>query len=302
MTSLSSFFARRLAERPWLLADGATGTNFFNRGLQAGEAPELWNLSHSDKVRAHYRDFIDAECDIVLTNTFGGNAERLRLHDAASRTHEINLAAAELLCEEAALAGRDDLIVAGSMGPSGSLMAPLGTLRPDEARDIFYEQAKALKEGGVHCAWIETFSSLEEAEAALDGAAAAGLESVITFSFDTAGHTMMGLAPQDLPGKLSRAGAPPAAFGSNCGAGLADFLESFACLAGACGEGDVLVAKANCGVPEYRDGAIHWPADAEQMSAWARAVRDLGARIIGGCCGNTAEHIAAIRRGLLEAN
>ncbi|MGR4000807.1 MAG: betaine--homocysteine S-methyltransferase [Alphaproteobacteria bacterium] len=293
-----NFFAQQLKTRPWLLADGATGTSFMRRGLESGAAPELWNVERGEEVRAHYRDFLAIGADIVLTNTFGANAERLRLHGAESRVGELNCAAAELLCEEARNAGREDLIVAGSIGPSGSLIAPLGTLAPEAAREIFYQQARALKAGGAHCAWIETFSANEEAQAALEGAAAAGLESVITFSFDTAGHTMMGIAPEDLSGRMAEMDAPPLAFGSNCGAGLADFLESFRRLVLGSKVGDILVAKANCGVPRYCDGELRWPADVGQMAHWACAVRDLGARIIGGCCGNSPAHVGAMRDAL----
>ena len=117
-----------LAERPWLLADGATGTNFFARGLEHGDAPELWNLSRPDEVIAHYRSFIDAGSDIILTNTFGGTRNRLRLHKAEEQCVELNRAAAELAKEAARLSGREEVIVAGSIGPTGDLFQPLGPL------------------------------------------------------------------------------------------------------------------------------------------------------------------------------
>lgn len=284
---------KQLEKRSWLLTDGATGTNLMNYGLGPGEPPELWNLDNPEKVRKHYNSFIDAGCDVILTNTFGANSERLKLHNAEDRVYEINQTAAKLLCEEVKASGRD-VIVAGSIGPTGSLLSPLGTLEANDARTVFRLQAEALKAGGAHYAWIETFSALEEAEAALNGVKDAGLESIITFSFDTAGHTMMGVAPEKLPEKIKEMETQPVAFGSNCGAGLDSFIKSFERIANAKQEGDILVAKANCGVPEYKDGAVRWPADHTQMVEWAKTVRKLGAQIIGGCCGNTPEYVAAI--------
>ena len=150
-----------LSARPWVLADGATGTNLFALGLEHGDAPERWNLEETDKVKAHYRSFIDAGSDLVLTNSFGGNASRLRLHGAQGRVAELNRAAAELAREVADTAPRKPL-VAGSMGPTGEIMAPMGALSHNAAVEMFHQQAEALKQGGADLLWVETISAVEE--------------------------------------------------------------------------------------------------------------------------------------------
>jgi 5-methyltetrahydrofolate--homocysteine methyltransferase len=205
-----------LAERPWLLADGATGSNFFDRGLQSGDAPELWNTEHPERVADLERAFVEAGADIILTNSFGGTRYRLKLHKAQSRVAELNEQAAHIARLEADRADRP-VLVAGSIGPSGEILEPLGALSRDDARDAFAEQAVALARGGADILWIETMSSVEETEAAVEGARAAQLPIVATLSFDTNGRTMMGITPFDLAGLHRRHGL--AACGSNCGVG-----------------------------------------------------------------------------------
>lgn len=198
-----------LAERDWLLADGATGTNLFAMGLEAGEAPELWNLTAPEKVRALYDGAVGAGSDLFLTNSFGGNASRLRLHDAADRVHEINRAAAAIAREAADAAGRP-VVVAGSMGPTGEIMAPLGPLTIEDAADMFEEQARGLLDGGADVLWVETISAPDEFRAAEIGIGRTGAPWCGTMSFDTAGRTMMGVtAARD--GRARRRALPPAA-------------------------------------------------------------------------------------------
>ena len=180
---MSNLFLKLLDEKPALLADGATGTNLFAMGLISGDAPELWNTDHPEKIRAHYRSFIDAGSDIVLTNTFGANNYRLQLHDAQSRVEELNIAAVELLKDEVAQGGRD-VVVAGSIGPTGEILEPAGPLSIEKAAAAFEEQARALAAGGVDVLWIETLSSIEEAQAAVMGASVTGLPIVTTLSVD----------------------------------------------------------------------------------------------------------------------
>ena len=150
-----------LASRDWILTDGATGTTLFNMGLQAGDAPELWNVDARDKVRALYSGAIDAGSDLFLTNTFGGNAARLKLHSAQSRVAELNRSGAEIGRELADKASRP-IIVAGSIGPTGEIMEPLGPLSETDATEMFHEQAEALKDGGADVLWVETISAPEE--------------------------------------------------------------------------------------------------------------------------------------------
>ncbi|GAB5467149.1 MAG: betaine--homocysteine S-methyltransferase [Rhodospirillales bacterium] len=290
-------FSEALKTRDWLLTDGATGTNLFARGLEAGDAPELWNLNAPDLVRAHYRSFLEAGSNIVLTNSFGGTANRLKLHGAEDRVEEINRAAAELLRQEADALGRE-VFVAGSMGPTGDLFVPLGPLTYDEGVAAFAAQAAGLAAGGADLLWIETISSVEEVRAAVAGAARSGLPIVATLSFDTNGRTMMGITPAEWAQLAHDLPAPLAAYGANCGTGAAELVATLVGLAEAAQPGDRLVAKANCGIPQWIEGAIRYDGTPAMMADYARLARDAGATIIGGCCGTTPGHIAAIRESL----
>ena len=294
---MSDRLARLLAERPWLLADGATGTNMFDMGLASGDAPELWNVVHPERVAALQRSFIDAGADIILTNTFGGTRYRLKLHHAHDRVGELNFAAARIAREQADASGRE-VIVAGSIGPTGEILAPLGPLSFEDARLAFAEQARALAAGGADVLWIETMSSREEVEAAIGGARTTGLPVVSTLSFDTNGRTMMSLTPAELA-EIHRAHGLLAC-GSNCGVGPSELIASIVNLATASDPSAILVAKSNCGIPQYVDGAIRYNGTPELMGVYACLARDAGARIIGGCCGTSAEHLYAMRDALLS--
>ena len=214
-------FTEALNSRPWLLADGATGTNYFQMGLVSGDAPEMWNFEHPERVRQLHRQFIAAGADIVLTNTFGGNRHRLKLHNEQGRVREINMAAASHARAEADAAGRA-VYVGGSMGPTGEIFMPVGTMPHEEGVSAFEEQAMALKEGGVDVLWIETMSSEEELRAAVEGAAKAGLPIVTTMSFDTNGRTMMGITPKAFGALTASLGTQPVAIGANCGVGASE--------------------------------------------------------------------------------
>jgi 5-methyltetrahydrofolate--homocysteine methyltransferase len=284
-----------LAERPWLLADGATGSNLFDRGLQSGDAPELWNTERPQQIAELERAFIEAGADIILTNSFGGTRYRLKLHKAADRVGELNERAAAIARIEADRAGRT-VLVAGSIGPTGEILEPLGSLSLDDARDAFAEQAAALARGGVDILWIETMSSVEETEAAVAGARTTNLPVVATLSFDTNGRTMMGITPSELAGLHKKHHL--AACGSNCGVSPSELVASIVNLAAASDSSAVLVAKANCGIPQYIDGAIRFNGTPALMGAYAGLALDAGARIIGGCCGTTPEHLRVMRRAL----
>ncbi len=288
---LTSFLARR----PWLLADGATGSNLFERGLQSGDAPELWNADHPDRVAQLQRAFVEAGADIILTNTFGGTRHRLKLHKAEHRVAELNEKAARITRNEADRAGRE-VLVAGSMGPTGEILEPLGPLSQDEAREAFAEQASALARGGADILWIETMSSVEETEAAIAGARETGLPIVATLSFDTNGRTMMGITPAELA--VLHRKHHLAACGSNCGTGPSELVACIVNLATASDPSAILVAKANCGIPQFIDGEIRFNGTPELMAQYACLSLDAGARIIGGCCGTSPEHLRAMRKAL----
>jgi methionine synthase I (cobalamin-dependent) len=283
-----------LAERPWLLADGATATSYFAMGLPAGSAPEAWVFDHPDPVVELHRSFINVGADIILTNTFGANRLRLKLHGLESRVGEINRRAAELAAEVATEADRP-ILVAGSIGPTGELFTPLGELDAPSAIEAFVEQAQGLKEGGVDLLWFETMSAQEEIEAAMEAAAKVGLPFTVTASFDTGGRTMMGLHPVVVARIAQDAGAM--AVGANCGIGAADLLVAISAITAA--KADItLIAKANCGIPTVEGGATRYSGTPTLMADYARLAVDAGARIIGGCCGTSVGHLAAMRAAL----
>ena len=285
-----------LKDRDWLLADGATGTNLFNMGLQSGDAPELWNADAPDKIRSLYRGAVEAGSDLFLTNSFGGNASRLKLHDAQGRVHELNRLAAALGREVADASGRG-VIVAGSIGPTGDIMAPMGSLTHDLAVEMFHEQAEGLKAGGADVLWVETISAPEEYAAAAEACARADMPWCGTMSFDTAGRTMMGFTSADLAALVGKLAHPPLAFGANCGVGASDLLRT---VLGIMAQGPDLpvIAKGNAGIPKYVSGHIHYDGTPELMAEYAVLARDCGARIIGGCCGTMPEHLRAMRAAL----
>ena len=285
-----------LAEKGVLLADGATGTNLFAMGLESGEAPELWNETHPERVRALHQGFVDAGADIILTNSFGGTRYRLKLHNAEGRVHELNRRAAEIAREVVAGAGRR-VIVAGSVGPTGALLEPLGELTYDDAVDAFAEQIAGLKEGGAEVAWIETMSAPGEIKAAAEAAIRVGLPYTYTGSFDTAGRTMMGLLPKDIHGVVDGLSQRPLGVGANCGVGASDILASLLDMTEAKPQATVIV-KGNCGIPEFRGTEIHYSGTPELMADYVRLAVDAGAKIVGGCCGTSFQHLAAMRKAL----
>ena len=292
-------FEQLLRDREWVLADGATGTNYFSMGLQSGDAPELWNVEHPDRVGLLHQQFIDAGADILLTNSFGGSAYRLNLHQAEHRVGELNAAAAAI-ARSCADASDRNVVVAGSMGPTGEILEPVGTLSVQAAESAFAEQARALAEGGADVIWLETMSSKEELQAAGAGAAESGLPIVATMTFDTNGSTMMGVPPPQLVDIYRETVPRLAAFGANCGVGAADLVGTLLSMRSHAQDQDLLVAKANCGIPQFVDGEIQYSGTPELMAEYARLARDCGARIIGGCCGTTPLHLAAMNRALLN--
>jgi len=287
-----------LASHPVLLADGATGTNFFEMGLVAGDAPEFWNVDDPAKVKGLHQGFVDAGADIILTNTFGGNRDRLKLHNAQDRVYELNKAGAEIAREVADKAGRP-VVVAGSIGPLGELFEPLGALTDETAFEAFAEQARGLKDGGADVCWIETMSATEELRAAARGAIAAGMPYTATASFDTAGMTMMGVAPPSLASVFADLPEPPVAIGANCGVGASDLLVSVLGIGQGAPE-HAIIAKANCGIPQFHGEHVHYSGTPDLMATYARLAADAGVRIVGGCCGTTNSHLAAMRKALDE--
>jgi len=275
-----------------LLADGATGTNYQNMGIEPGVAPEEWVIDAPDQVRELHRRFVEAGSDIVLTCTFGATSLRLADGPLAGRSTEVNARAAQLAREAAG----DDRLVAGSLGPTGQLVEPYGLLTRESCVGAFAEQAQALAEGGVDLLVLETFFALEEALWAIEGVQeATDLPLVSSFSFDQGTHTMMGLSPTDVVAAVEPLGV--AALGANCGRSLDDtdaIVSEFLAAAPAV----PLWVKPNAGVPRIVGGSVVYDAGPETLAEHIRDYVDRGVRIVGGCCGSTPEHITAVARVL----
>lgn len=285
-----------LATRDWLMLDGATGTNLFAMGLESGEAPELWNTERPDSIRALHNGFIEAGSDLILTNSFGGTRYRLKLHRAEDRVAEINAAAARLARECADAAGRP-VIVAGSVGPTGEILAPVGALSHEDAVAAFREQMRALMDNGADVVWAETISSEEEFRAVAEAAEAEGAPFCGTLSFDTNGRTMMGVTSSAFAGIAGNLPIQPIAFGANCGTGAPDLLRTVLGISEA-DPNSVIIAKGNAGIPRFVDGEIEYDGTPELMARYACLARDAGARLIGGCCGTKPEHLVAMHAAL----
>ena len=301
-------FLKLLNEKSTLLLDGAMGTNLFSNGLESGDAPELWNLSEAEKICRHYRSFIEVGSDLVLTNSFGGNGYRLRLHNSEEKIYDINFEAAKLLVSEIKKSGKS-VVAAGSMGPTGEILEPNGQLTIENAAEAYAAQAIALKDGGVDVIWIETCtyasippsSSIEEATAAVMGAKETNLPIVLTMSIDSNGRTMMGVTPSEIRILQSQLPEKPTAFGANCGIGAAEVIAAIINMQidiDLNSTSPILVAKGNCGIPEWVDGHICYSGTPELMANYAAMAIDAGARLIGGCCGTTPAHVAAMREAI----
>jgi 5-methyltetrahydrofolate--homocysteine methyltransferase len=289
----SSPLVRLLADRAVLVADGGMGTTLLDLGLDPNAAPEIWNVEHPASIAQIHADYVAAGADIILTNSFGGNRLRLAHRGLADRTEELNAAAATI-AREVADAARRPVLVGGSIGPTGSLFAPLGDLDVTRAEEVFSEQAKALVAAGVDVLWIETMSSLEELAAAHEAALRHGLPVAATMSFDTKGHTMMGVAPGALAGWSHQRAEPPAALGANCGIGPAETIEAVRGIAEVLPEA-LIVAKGNCGIPILAGTDVRYPVGPTEMESYTRGAIEAGARIVGACCGSTPDHIRVIQ-------
>ncbi len=290
ITGLS--FTELLAERGVLIADGATGTNYQERGLEPGVAPEEWLFDSPERVIALHRAFVDAGADLILTCTFGATGLRLADTPLAGRAAEVNRRAVELAREAAG--GR--ALIAGSLGPTGQLCEPLGPLTIDDAARAYEEQAGALTEGGADLLVLETFFALEETLAAVEGVRrASDLPLIVSFSFDQGTHTMMGLSPTDAVNAVRELDL--AAVGANCGRSLTDMDVVVDELLAAAGELPVWV-KPNAGIPRIVADAVVYDADPAMLASRAQRYVDRGARIVGGCCGSTPEHVGAIAQAI----
>lgn len=283
-------FEQLLAEKRVVVADGATGTNYQDMGLEPGVAPEEWVFAAPEKVVELHRAFVDAGSDLILTNSFGATSLRLADGPLAGRAVEVNRRAAELAREAAG----DNVVVAGSLGPTGRLVEPYGPLTREAAVAAYDEQARALAEGGADVLVLETFFALEEALWAAEGVRrATDLPLAVAFSFDQGTKTMMGVGPREVVEAFAPVGV--AALGANCGRSLDDMDATVAEFVAA-DSGIPLWVKPNAGIPRVVGDRVEYEADPETLARHATRYATRGARFLGGCCGSTPDHVAAIAR------
>lgn len=281
-------FLDRLAGSDVLLADGATGTNYHEMGIEPGKAPEEWVVEAPERVAELHRLFIEAGSDLLLTCSFGASSLRLADEALHGRAVEVNSRAAEIARE---VAGPDRL-VAGSIGPTGHLTDPLGPLTHELAVSTFAEQAGALAAAGVDVLVLETFFSLDEGLWALEGIRrATNLPVVVSYSFDQGTRTMMGLSPTDVVRAFAPLGV--AAIGANCGKSLADTDRIVEELLAEAGDLPLWV-KPNAGVPRIEGERVVYEAGPDDLARHVAAYAAAGAKVVGGCCGSTPAHVAAI--------
>jgi 5-methyltetrahydrofolate--homocysteine methyltransferase len=291
-------FLERLNNGEILVADGATGSNLQRMGLKPGKPPEDLVIDDPDILLKLASAFVEAGSDIILTCTFGGTRLRMKDSKYQDRAPEVNMRAVEIARKAAS--GRDGVLVAGSMGPVGALVKPYGPLEEDDVRATFAEQAKALTDGGADLLLIETMFAFEETTPAFEGAhSASDLPIVVSFSYDRGVRSMMGVKPKDVIKKYSALGATMV--GANCGTTLEnmelvikEYVETLPDFP--------LWAKPNAGVPhmdiETEMGV--YDMTPEDMARFSKCYIELGARVVGGCCGNTPEHVAAIARAVKQ--
>ncbi len=290
---------QRIVSGKVLIADGATGTMLLEAGLPTGTPGEAWVLERPDVIMKLHRAYVEAGSQIILTCTFGGTRARLKAAGLEVQVAEINRRAAELARQVVGA----DRYVGGDIGPTGEMMVPLGPLTYEAAVELFAEQAQALAAGGADCIYIETMSDLNEAKAAVEGARqGCDLPVFCTFSFDTHGRTSMGVSPTQAAQAMAALGVP--ATGANCGHAPEEVIDILPQMrqaapdAEAIAEAIALIAKPNAGLPRLVKRQVVYDATPERMANLARRYVELGARIIGACCGSSPEHIAAIREAV----
>ncbi len=293
MDKLLDFLSRN---QNFVIGDGAMGTMLHSAGLTSGGSPEEWNVERPDVIKGIHQAYVDAGSQIITTNTFGGNRFRLALHNHQDLVREFNLAAARLAREVADAAPRE-VLVAGDIGPTGEILAPLGTTQPEEVRAAFSEQAAALAEGGVDFFLIETMSALEEVTAAVEGIkSASDLPIAATMTFDTHFRTMMGVKPAQAVEALYDLGI--AVLGANCGNGPDEIERIVTEMEAAKPQGVYLIAQSNAGLPKWENKQVHYDGTPEVMAEYAVKMRALGVNYLGACCGSTPDHIRAMREAL----
>ncbi|MCL4458634.1 MAG: homocysteine S-methyltransferase family protein [Chloroflexi bacterium] len=285
---MSNRFNEALEKKRVLICDGAMGTMLMSSGAHYDLCPEELNLTTPEVVRAVHRAYVEAGADIIETNSFGGNSVKLAVARMFEKRREVNLAAACLAKEVAG----DSVLVAGSIGPLGKFLQPLGQVSYGQAVEAFREQAEALMKGGVDLFIIETMADLKEIKAAYQAVTeGTGLPAICTMTFDTGHRTMMGVSPAQAAQELCALGVP--VIGANCGRGPEEFEAVLQEMKEACPQA-ILAVQPNAGLPKLVGDKVIYDASPEEMAEYARRFVALGVRVIGACCGSTPEHIRAI--------
>jgi 5-methyltetrahydrofolate--homocysteine methyltransferase len=274
-----------------LLGDGAMGTMLQKAGIAAGSCPELINVQDPETIRAIHRAYIQAGADIITTNTFGGTSVKLGAYGLADRTEELNEAGVRIAREAAD--GR--VLVAGSIGPTGRFVTPVGDMTFDEAMDIFTRQAGVISSAGADLILLETFSDIKEIRAAVIAArSVTDIPILANMTFEPSGLTLLGSSPEAAAVTLEAAGAD--AVGSNCGLGPEGILKVLIRMSSVTDL--TLLAIPNAGMPRLVDGKTVFPATPVQMAEPVPDFLGAGASVIGGCCGSTPDHIRLMREAL----
>ena len=287
-------FLARLRERP-LLCDGAMGTALYARGVSLDACFDVLNVNEPKLPQAIHAEYIAAGADCIQTNTFGASRFKLGLHGLAASVREINLRGAKLARDVRESMGRD-VFVLGSIGPLGKYLAPLGSIEPEEARGAFREQAEGLLEGGVDGFVVETMSDLVEMRLAVEAVRGlTDLPIIATVAFTEEGVTYLGRGAAEVAGGLRD--LPVQAIGANCSVGssvLFDVLEAMVPEAG----GLPLVIQPNAGLPSRVGERLMYLSSPTYMADYAARMIAAGARMVGGCCGTTPQHIRAMREAV----
>jgi 5-methyltetrahydrofolate--homocysteine methyltransferase len=265
------------------------GTMLQSAGMEIGKAPELFNIEEPQVVEKIHLAYLEAGSDIIETNSFGGSPLKLARFGLESQVEELNLKAASIAQQAVRKSGKEAL-VAGSIGPSGELISPFGTLEPQAAQEAFAIQARALARGGADLILVETMSDLVEAKAALKGALESGLPVWVTMTFEAGGRTNWGVSAKEAQKELTASGA--SAIGANCSVGPKELLP----IARELAQGTLpVIVQPNAGLPQLIDDETVFPLGPEGFAEQAQPLLQY-VKIIGGCCGTTPSHIARLQR------
>ncbi len=287
-----------ILKREVIIFDGAMGTRLQKLGLPAGHPPEEWNLSHPEEIARVHRSYVEAGSTLIQTNTFGANRIRLERYHLEGKIKEIIHQAAEI----AKSTLKEGVLLAASIGPLGEFIEPYGDLSPEKAQKVFQEQVELLQEEGIKIFHLETFSFSSEALLALEAIKNSGGEAIVSFTFEERGEehftTLMGESPHQIVEIFKDESI--AALGANCGGGIKEIIE----IARQYRESypGPLSFKPNAGIPQVVEGEVIYTETPEDFERGTKQLLQLGASIIGGCCGTDEKYIAAIKKAIQEVS